>query len=193
MIIVLCMVFLKFFGLSTLEKWKRQDVQIVRRKEGRNSLPPPGVTICPVVKDLFGWKPDAPKGDGLDKCRGQGDMENCVIKFTFGLEDFLNSSSTATLLSSKDTVYVETKINSSLWTSRMTDTTSGMCHTLIYEKQMSKATYLRVRPNYNFTVFLHDPKFFVSKDTSLFIPFLKLEDVFRKELLLTATITSSGR
>ena len=29
MIIVLCIVFLKFFGLSTLDKWERQDVQIV--------------------------------------------------------------------------------------------------------------------------------------------------------------------
>ena len=187
MIIVLCIVFLQFFGLSTFEKWRRQDVQIVRRREGRKSLPAPAVTICAISKDLLGWKPEAPEGMGLDRCRGQGDMEDCVRKYTFGLEDVLNSSNTVTFAMKNNIYRVGEKINSSLWTSRMTDTTSGMCHTLFYENQMSKATYLLVRPNYNFTVFLHDPKFFVSKDTSLFIPFLKLEDVFRKDLLLTAT------
>ena len=142
MTIVLRIVFLKFFGLSTLEKWKRQDVQIVRRKEARNSLPPPGVTICPVVKDLFGWKPDAPKGEGLDKCRGQGDMEDCVNKYTFGLGDVLNSSSRQTFLKNETTIKSTEIINNSLWTSRMTDTTNGMCQTLISDKHISKATYL---------------------------------------------------
>ena len=48
-IIVLGVVFLRFFGFSTFEKWERQDVQIVRRTEGRSSLPAPAVTICPAV------------------------------------------------------------------------------------------------------------------------------------------------
>ena len=48
-IIGLCIVFLQFFGLSTLAKWERRDVQIVRRKEARESLPPPAVTICAVL------------------------------------------------------------------------------------------------------------------------------------------------
>ena len=105
-IIALCIVFLQFFGLSTLEKWKRRDVQAVRRKEGGRSLPPPALTICAIAKDFLGWKPQAPEGAGLDKCRGEGDMvEECVKKYTFALEDVLNSSSKWTF--SKETNVLE--------------------------------------------------------------------------------------
>ena len=187
-IIGLCIVFLQFFGLSTLAKWERRDVQIVRRKEARDSLPPPAVTICALAKDVLGWRPKAPEGEGLDKCRGQGDVEDCVNRNTFDLDDVLNSSSRQTVTMINETILgTKELINSSLWRSRMSDTTSGMCHTLIYDKHISKATYLSISLNYNFTVFLHDPKFFVLKDTSIFIPFLKLDNIFRKEFNLIAT------
>ena len=97
-IIVLFIIFLQFFGLSTFAKWKRQDVQIVRRREARKSLPPPAVTICAITEDILGWKPQAPKGVGLDKCRGQGDLEDCVNNNTFGLDEVLKSSSRQTFL-----------------------------------------------------------------------------------------------
>ena len=186
-IIILCIVFIQFFGLSTLAKWESQDVQIVRRKEVRNSLPPPAITICAISTDILGWKPYAPEGEGLDKCRGEEDMEDCVNKYTFALDDVLNSSSWWTY--SKKTFVLEATevINSSLWTSRMTEVYNGMCHTLFYDKNINKETSLNIRLNLNFTVFLHDPKFFVFKDTSLFIPFLKLDDVFRKEFNILAT------
>ena len=186
-IIVLCILFFQFFGLSTFAKWERQDVQIVRRKEARKSLPAPALTICALAKDILGWKPQAPVGEGLDKCRGQGNMEDCVNMYTFSLDDVLNSSSKETFAKSKTIPGTKELINRSLWTSRMTDTTNGMCQTLIYDKHISKATYLTIRLNYNFTVFLHDPKFFVFKDTSIFIPFLKLDEIFRKEFTLIAT------
>ena len=133
-------------------------MQIVRRREARKSLPAPAVTICAITKGLSGWRPEAPKGEGLDKCRGQGDMEDCVNKYTFGLADVLNSSSRQTFLKNETTVSSEELINISLWTSRMTDTMNGMCQTLVSEKHISKATYLYIRLNYNFTVFLHDPR-----------------------------------
>ena len=186
-IIILCILFLRFFGLSTFAKWERNDVQIVRRKELRKSLPPPAVTICAIAEGLLGWKPQAPKGPGLDKCKGQGDIEDCVKNHTFALEDILNSSSMQTFAKNETTPGSIEFINNSLWTSRMTDTTNGMCHTLIYDKDISKTISLVINLNYNFTVFLHDPNFFVFKDTFFFIPYLKLDDVFRKEFILIAT------
>ena len=188
-IILLCIVFILFFGSSTLAKWESQDVQIVRRKEGRKSLPPPAVTICAISKDFLGWKHHAPDpdGEGLDKCRGEEDLEECVKKYTFALEDVLNSSSQMTFSKKTNVLEVTEVINSSLWTSRMTDVYNGMCHTLTYDKNLNKEAYLFIRLNDNFTVFLHDPKFFVFKDNFLFIPFLKLDDVFRKEFSILAT------
>ena len=186
-VLILGILFLKFFGLSTLQKWERNDVQIVRRKEARKSLPPPAVTICAIAEGLLGWKPQAPKGPGLDKCKGQGDLVDCVKTYTFALEDVLNSSSMQTFAKNETVIGSQESINTSLWTSRMTDTTNGMCHTLIYDKHISRTAYLSINLNQNFTVFLHDPKFFVFKDTFVFIPFLKLDDVFRREFMIVAT------
>ena len=76
----------------------------------------------------------------------------------------------------------------SAWTSKMTDTFNGMCHTFIQDKPLSKGTYLHFILNYNITfVLVHDPKFFVFKDFNVFVPFLKLENVFRREFNLIAT------
>ena len=186
-VLTLGILFLKFFGLSTLQKWERNDVQIVRRKEAKKSLPPPAVTICAIAEGLLGWKPQAPKGPGLDKCKGQGDLVDCVKTYTFALEDVLNSSSMQTFAKNETVIGSQESINTSLWTSRMTDTTNGMCHTLIYDKHISRTAYLSINLNQNFTVFLHDPKFFVFKDTFVFIPFLKLDNVFRKEFMILAT------
>ena len=70
----------------------------------------------------------------------------------------------------------------------MTDPGNGMCHTLIQGKPIYKVDYLLFSLNYNITaVFVHDPKFFVFKDNNLFIPFLKLENVFQREFNLIAT------
>ena len=194
-IVILGVLFLRFFGWSTFAKWERQDVQIVKRKEEGRSLPPPAVTICPVlVGSESGWKPSPSDEPGLDKCEGQGDMEDCVRKNTFALGDVLKSSSRLTYLKDKnDLEDGEELINSSLWTSRMTDTANGMCHTLIYDKHISKRTYLQIGLNLNITaVFLHDPKFFVFKDTNVLVPFLKLKDVYNKEFIILAT-TRGGR
>ena len=188
---ILCILFFRFFGWSTFAKWERQDVQIVRRKESRDSLPAPAVTICPImVGSDSGWNSSTSDlhVHGLQNCEGQEDMEACVKKYTFVLQDILNSSSILTYAKDKNDWEGEEFINSSLWTSRMTDTENGICHTLTYDKDISKRTYLQIGLNYNLTaVFLHDPKFFVFKDTNVLIPFLKLNDVFNKEFIILAT------
>ena len=193
-ILTLCIIFLRFFGLSTFEKWERKDVQIVRRKEPRDFLPAPAVTICPInAESASGWKLDTLDNDpALDICKGEEDMEDCVKMNTFTLEEVVsvNGSSRLTYLRNKTDLKEEGEefINSTLWTSRMTETTNGMCHTLTYDKDIGKRTYLQIGLNYNFTaVFLHDPKFFVFKDTNVLIPFLKLNDVFNKEFIILAT------
>ena len=190
-IITLFIVFLQFFGLSTFAKWGRQDVQIVRRKEPRNSLPPPAITICAITKEFHGWNLSSPRDELLRNCEGQEDIEDCVRKNTFALKDVvvLNGSSILNYKEDKnDLEDDEELINSSLWKSRMTETDNGMCHTLIYDKHIGKRTYLQIGLHLNITsVFLHDPKFFVFKDTNVFIPFLKLTDVFNKEFTILAT------
>lgn len=187
LLIMLCVIFLQFFGLSTFQKWQRQDVQIVRRREPRKSLPSPAVTICAISKDFLGWKTE-PDVFGLDHCQDPKEMlEKCVERLSFSLEDLLKSSSLMTNSKEKNIVKDEEFFTSSAWTSKMTDTGNGMCHTFIQDKPLSKEAFLHVRLNYNITVFVHDPKFFVFKDNNVFVPFLKLENVFQREFNLIAT------
>ena len=86
-IIVLCVIFLQFFGLSTFEKWQRKDIQIVRRKEPKMCLPPPAVTICAISDDFLGWNKTDPNVFGLDHCRDGEPLEKCVKRLTFTLGD----------------------------------------------------------------------------------------------------------
>ena len=145
-IITLFIVFLQFFGLSTFAKWGRQDVQIARRKEPRNSLPPPAITICAITEDFHGWRNlSTPQDELLENCEGQEDIEDCVRKNTFALKDVvvLNGSSILNYKEDKnDLEDDEELINSSLWKSRMTETDNGMCHTL---KSQAHEAHLRVK------------------------------------------------
>ena len=187
-IIILSVIFFRFFGLSTLAKWVRQDVQIVKRKEPRDSLPPPAVTICP-LNGYNGWKTGTQDVPGLERCRGQADLEECVFKNTFSFHEVVDEQHRMAYAEDKADLEETEMINDSLWTSRMTDSTNGMCHTLIYDQPISQRTYLQISLNDNVaaTVFLHDPKFFVFKSTNVLIPFLKLNDVLRKEYIIVAT------
>ena len=186
-LIILSIVFVRFFGLSTFAKRQRQDVQVVRRNEPRSSLPPPAVTIC-AMSDDSGWKTqDVP---GLDNCKDQPDLEECVVKNTFSFYEVLDESNRLTYAQDKAALEEgKEPINDSLWFSRMTDIENGICHTLIYDQHISQRTYLQISLNNNLTaaVFLHDPKFFVFKSTNVFIPFLKLNDVYLKEFIIIAT------
>ena len=163
-------------------------MQIVRRKEPRDSLPPPAVTICPKIKDS-GWKPETQDVPGLEKCKGQADLEECVIKNTFSLDEVVDEAYRLYYAEDKEVLEESELINESLWISRMTETPNGMCHTLVYDQHIDQRSYFGIRHNPNLTaaVFLHDPKFFVFKSTNVLIPFLKLNDIFRKEYIIIAT------
>ena len=137
-IIVLCVIFLQFFGLSTFEKWQRKDIQIVRRKEPKKCLPPPAVTICAISDDFLGWNKTDPNVFGLDHCRDEEDLEKCVKRLTFTLGDLLKNTSTLKISKGKNVVKDQKFVINSAWTSKMTDTGNGMCHTLIQGKPIYK-------------------------------------------------------
>ena len=187
-IVILFVLFFQFFGLSTFQKWNQKDVQTVRRKEASESLLPPAITICAFTETFQGWQPCSPEGQGLGKCKDYTDLEECVNNNTFSLEEVLNGSARMEIFEEEKYVVKSTEaINNSLWTSRMTATNNAMCHTLNSDKQISKGSHLRISLNYNFSAYLHDPKFFVFKETSVFVPFLELFDVFHKDFIILAT------
>ena len=63
--------------------------------------------------------------------------------------------------------------NNSSWTSTMTDTFSGMCHTFVNDTLcFRKGTNLHFILNYIIAVFVHDPEFFIFKNSNIFVPLL---------------------
>ena len=166
-IIVLCVIFLQFFGLSTFEKWQRKDIQVVRRKEPKKCLPPPAVTICAITNELMGWNRTDTDVFGLDNCKGEEDLEECVEKFTFTLDDLLRNSSMVTNSKEKGVMKDQEFFGKSAWTSKMTDAAIGMCHTFIQDKPLCQGTYLHFILNYNITavlfiLYIEGPQYFCS-------------------------------
>ena len=146
------------------------------------------MTICAISDDFLGWNKTDPHVFGLDHCRDEEDLEKCVKRLTFTLGDLLKNTSTLKISKGKSAAKDQKFFNNSAWTSKMTETVYGMCHTFTQDKPLCKGTYLHFILNYNITfVFVHDPKFFVFKDINVFVPFLKLENVFRREFNLIAT------
>ena len=82
-IIVICIEFLQFYGLSILGKWERRDVQIMRRQDFSATSNSNDLCYC----KIFFWSEAPDSREGLDKCRGQRDIGDCVRKYTFALED----------------------------------------------------------------------------------------------------------
>ena len=114
-IIVLCVIFLQFFGLSTFEKWQRKDIQVVKRKEPKKCLPPPAVTICAVSDHFLGWNKTDPNVFGLAHCRDDEDLEKCVKRLTFTLGDLLKNTSTLKISKGKKCGWNEIFPNNRSW------------------------------------------------------------------------------
>ena len=137
---MLCVIFLQFFGLSTFEKWQRKDVQIVKRREPRKSLPSPAATICAISDELMGWNRTDTDVSGLDHCKGEEDLEKCVKKLTFTLGDLLKSSTIyETFAKEKNVVKDQEYIESSAWASKMADTFSGCVTLLLMTNHLARA------------------------------------------------------
>ena len=90
----------------------------MRRKEPKKCLPPPAVTICAITNELMGWNRTDTDVFGLDHCEGEEDLEECVEKFTFTLDDLLRNSRIVT--NSKEKNVMMEKLG-------MSDTKGSLC------------------------------------------------------------------
>ena len=183
---ILFIFFFYFFGWSTLEKWERKDVQTVTRRVPGQTLRLPAITVCGTEADHQRWKNS--KHSGFDKCRKQTDMFQCVRDNTYSVEEVILN--TLLIISTKESVEKTTEqLNNTLWTSSMTKTAMGMCHTMVYEKDINSVSEIRIslKKGLKRTFFLHDPMFFTYINNNVFIPFLKLDASIMRRFKISAT------
>ena len=185
-VVTLFTVFFYFFGLSTLEKWERKDVQIVTRRVPGQTLRLPAISVCGTEADHQRWKNS--KHSGFDKCRKQTDMFQCVRDNTYSVEEVILKSLLIIRTRESDEKTTE-QLNNTLWTSSMTKTAMGMCHTMVYEKDINSVSEIRIslKKGLKRTFLLHDPKFFTYINNNVFIPFLKLDASIMRRFKISAT------
>ena len=96
---------------------------------------------------------------------------------TFTLEDTIWTNETQVNVYEDPAEYerVRDYVNSSLWTSWMTTTMFGFCHTLVYPKPLEVQNIFMVMIKGNFRVMLHDPNFFVLRYQNFYIPYTLLD------------------
>ena len=178
--IVLAILFLYFFGYPALQQYLEKAVLIkistVLPSEGEEGLLPPAITICPLTPVLpypIGWKNSS--GEFLHvietECNAPKDYKDviiCIENKTYKLNE--------TILSAFDgTVNPRNLLNMSHWTSDLTVTTFGMCHTMEYKQLFSAdfqqhSIWFTLRPDLVYDVYFHDSKFFLLTNNLVAIP-----------------------
>ena len=180
--VILAVLFFYFFGLSTFAKWEREDVQVVTRRFAGNTLQLPAITVCgSSAADHQTWKNS--KGSGFSKCKNQTDVVQCVMKNTFTVDEVIEASHLFTRTKESNNLTMK-QFN---WTSSMTKVSTGMCHTMVYEKNTTTKSHIKISSKKNLTIFLHDPKFFILTHGNFFLPFLRLEAQIGKGFKIAAT------
>ena len=115
---------------------------------------------------------------GLDMICGVGtnleELKNCVEEKTFSLEETVDVEYVVLAPQTPSSSWNYKHIDPKLWNSSITSSFMGMCHTLVYREPIDKETSFLVTLKEDFTVFLHDPSFFLLKTDNFFVPSLTL-------------------
>ena len=184
-------VFFRFFGLSTINKFLRRNTMMVASSAPhQGGLHLPAITVCR-VGEFGGWKtPFAEKlftNTFKDNCNSQenvSDVTRCVSEGTFNISQVINFALLATI--SEPPLLLDL----SLWTSKMTLSSLGMCHTLSYSQLVDRYDALIIhlaQDAIDYKIYLYDPKFFVHKTDNYFIPHIYLENPQHKTYRLATT------
>ena len=99
-LITLFSLFFYFFGLESLKKWERNDVQVVTRRVPSKTLRLPAITLCAKGKGMF----------NVDEVIGWS------LLTTSSKENLLNTTGE--------------QLNKTLWTLSETKGSYGMCYTM---------------------------------------------------------------
>jgi hypothetical protein len=172
---VLSIVFFHFFGFSAIKKYVKKDVQtVVNSSPNTEGLPPPAITVCAMGDGDAGWKTKSPVGDFLTFCSSDDsfkDLEACVKHDTFGVDEIVNYTFVMRGIDNNQKLFV----SNSDWTSSMTISLNGLCHTLVYKQSIDRKSWIVVSLIKKYEVILHDPTFYIQKSESLVIPYISLD------------------
>ena len=172
----LIFVFLRYFGLVSLQKYQSKNVFVTKSWDRPDFLPLPVITICPshvdsghafknVTEEQKRWARKEGKGLLEVVCDGsQGTaLTECIEREVFGLSDVVTFEETrATTPKILHHTIEENPIVPSHWSMSLNHD-KGPCFTYQNDQHMETQTMLKIGLNASFKyhVSLHDPKFFI--------------------------------
>ena len=184
------MIFVFYFGLPSWEKYQAGEVMNSRRKviNKGNSSVTPALTVCAIYPEIHhGWKYDVwfkrhPKYSQLSKygrkslilkhsdlinlCNETTDVQDCVEKSTYNLEETIERASAYSPTMGKIDFY-----NSASWTEEFTFLT-GLCHTFNKTIPLDSVGHWKVdfKRKLDYSVAIHDPNYFMMSANPATIP-----------------------
>ena len=173
----LIFVFLKYFGLVSLQKYQSKNVYVTKSWDRPDFLPLPVITICPshvysghafknVTEEQKRWARKEEKGLLDVVCDGkQGKaLTECIEREVFELSDIATFEEThASTPKILDHTVEKNPIAPSHWSMSLNHD-KGPCFIYQNNQHMETQSMLKIGLNANFKyqVSLHDPKFFIN-------------------------------
>ena len=190
-ITVLFFIFFLFFGMSSIKKFMMGDtVMVTRSKPNKDGLPAPAIMVCPINENGVSWK----LNKSCEKEESLVDVEDCIKENSYHLDETINHFNTGMSFNHDSDDYK--LISNNLWRKIFVSGFYGICYTLSYRKLMKSSDILYLsfgsKPK-NIKVFLYDPRFFLFKSDSFFVPFILMNKPNQLVSLLRTSISRMNR
>ena len=155
---ILFLIFLKYFGIKSLQRYHAQKVVISSWKEFSGYIPAPAVTICPrVPKEDEPFRFTDPKDPIGSWCGNRSENETFPC-----LQDIFSNLTSTIRTVSDEYMFGNLDLNQEEWTPDFTASANGICFTLNRSQNMALKDHILIHFLSNSSyVFVHDPHFFV--------------------------------
>ena len=150
------------------------QVLVINSKRKITKPPPPAITVFP-RKHTYGWrnKTLGRRDFFAEHCRDfPGSPRECIQEKTFDLDDFIKDANL--WYDGKEKISIMEPRNKS-WSTHFTSMLFGRGYTLHFEWNSSAdyhQVYLYLNSSFEYTIFVHDPDYFMVTQNNMAMPTL---------------------
>ena len=176
--LLLLYIFLHFFGMPAIEKYKEKGTMVVHSRRMERGMPSPAITIeAKNPKSLHGWKDPAAFQNGdleavcqkiLQEKREGRSIEECIGEGTYARADVSPAALLKNLKGSK--VGKWKVLGDNLWSESFNKIKRGRVFTLHPNQVINRRLQIQLNPNLVYKIRIHDPKFFLVTANPIHIP-----------------------
>ena len=179
--LVLFLLFLRFFGVPSFEKYLDKKTIVIFSEEQTNGIEAPAITFAPSNYSILGWKTvnksmedPSTSFDLVNHCQSLNatDIETCVENDTFQLADYLKAARLG--IFEKDNSFLSESSLSSFWTEDITIPHHGRHFTLKPSQKITRDASHNIAfvldASFSYSIFIHDENFFLVNYNPMALP-----------------------